>query len=426
MTNDSIEKLKEVLEMKITLAIYTLLLLTPMAVANENTFTLEEIVERVVKVSPSLEVHNRDLDISESKVKKARAQQYPQFEGAVLTGGIFNVIRADLFQPIYTFGKISADEKKAKKGVEVTIANISEARDETIARAKNAYFNLQLAHTLNDLATEERDNAKKLLSNVEELVSVGSPKATQIDKLNLKILVSNIDKHVVSSQKAIDIVRAELMRMLAIEENSDFDIESYALEPVEFEANELSYYKDKAIEDRPKIKAINAGLEAKLSSIKREKSEYYPTIFVGGTIRYSQSPLFRDTFIGGAGIGIRQVLNFFISADLSEAKAEYSKSIKEKDAFLQEIDLEVKKAYLDMQENKDNVNNEREGFRAARTLLRNASSNYDLGIGKVNELTNSIGTYLREGAEYYDTVFLYNIAVTNLEKVAGVLNKELE
>jgi outer membrane protein len=407
--------------MKKLLTLCAFLILSVDAIADDNIFTLDEILERVLITNPNLGVLSKDLEISQARVKKAKAEKYPRFDTAVISGGIFSVIRANLFQPIYTFGKISADEKKAKNGVEATIANISEARNNTITQAKTAYYNLQLAYALNDLAIKGRDEAKRVLSSVEELVRAGAPKVTQTDKLNLKILVSNVNKDVISAQERIDIARAELARMLAIEQKESFDIDSHTLKPIEFRPDELSYYKQKTQSQRPKLKALNAGIESDLHRVERERAEYYPTIFAGGTLSYNQSTIFRDTIIGGAGIGIRQVLNYDISANLSEAKAEYSKSLKERDAFLRDMDLEVEKAYLEMKENKDNLEFENEGFGQAKKLLQNSISNYDLGIGSLNELINAFGTYLREGSQYYQTVFLYNTSVANLEKVTGDL-----
>lgn len=411
--------------MKKAVVLFSLIFITLEASANDNIFTLNEIIERALMVSPNLEVINKELDISESQVKKARSKKFPQFNGAIISGGIFSVFRADLFQPIFTFGKISSAEGAAKKGVEATMAKISESRNDTIDQATKTYYKLQLAYTLKDLAIEGRDQTKKVLISVEELVRGGSPKATQIDKLNLTVLLSNINKDVVGSEKAVKLTRVQLKMILGIEENVTFDIDSHSLEPVKYEFKGLDYYTEKALKDRPQIKAIEAGLEARKYSIKKEKSEYYPTFFIGGTIRYNTSPLFDDTFIGGAGLGIKQTLNFTISADLSEARAEYSKSLKEKDALLKEMDFDVEKAYLDVKENRDKLEYDKEGFTAAKTLLRNATSNYDLGIGNVNDLMNALGTYLREGGEYYETVFLYNTTATNLEKVTGDLEKEL-
>ncbi len=403
------------------LTLCTFLILTFDASADDNIFTLDEILERVLITNPSLGVLDKDVNISESKVKKAKAEKYPQFDGAVVTGGIFTVVRADLFQPLFTFGKISSDEKRAEKGLEATIANISEARNDTITQAKTGYYNLQLAYALNDLAIEGRNEAQRVLSSVEEFIRVGSPKATEMDKLNLKILLSNISKDVVTSEKEIDVARAELIKMLAIEDKDSFDIDSHTLKPVEFKPDKLNYYQEKTQTNRPKLKALNAEAESKLHTVRRERANYYPTVFVGGTLRYNQSTLFRDTIIGGAGVGIKQVLNYGISADLSEAKAEYSKSLKERDAFLQDMDLEVEKAYLDVKENNNNLEFENEGFGEAKKLLQNAISNYDLGIGSLNELINAFGTYLREATQYYQTVFLYNMSVANLEMVTGDL-----
>lgn len=415
--------------MKKVLTIYSLcslMLLTLEAFANDNTFTLKEIIERVLIVSPNLEVLNKELDISESQVKKARSDKFPQFEVTAISGGIFSLVRGNLFQPLYTFGKISAAETAAKKGVEATTAKIREAQTDTVEQAKRAYYNLQLAYTLKDLAIEGRDRAKKTLDSVEELLRGGSPKATQMDKLNLTVSLSNMNKNVVSSEKAVELAKTVLKRMLGIEDETAFDIDSHSLEPIEFEVKGLAYFTEKALKERPQIRAIEAGLEAKRSSIKKAKSEYYPTFFAGGSISYNTSIIFDDTIIGGAGIGIKQELNFSTSADLSEAKAEYSKSLKEKDVELQEIDFEVRKTYLDVRESRDNLDYDKEGFRAAGTLLLNATSNYDLGIGSINDLINALETFLREGGEYYQTVFLYNISAAHLEKATGDLEKELK
>lgn len=405
--------------MKLVLFICASVLFTLESLTSENIFTLNEVIERAVAVSPNLDIVNKELDISLSQVKKARAEKFPKFESAVVSGGIFTVIRADFFQPIYTFGKISSAEGAAIKGVEAANAKINESRNDTVEQATTAYYNLQLAHTLNDLVAEGKDRSQKLLKSVEDLVSGGSPKANQMDKLNLKILLSNINKNVVSSEKEIKLSRAVLKRMLVIEDVNAFDIDSHSLKPIEFEVKNLNYYSEKALKESPQIQTLDAVLDAKSFLIQKAKSEYYPTFFFGGTLRYNQSTFFEDTFVGGAGVGIRQVLNFSIAADITEAKAEYSKSLKERDVALKEVDFEIEKAFLETKENRDNLDHEKEGFEAARTLLRNASSNYNLGIGNANEIIKALGTYLKESAEYHQAVYLHNISVAHLKGVTG-------
>ncbi|MGB7291356.1 MAG: TolC family protein [Thermodesulfobacteriota bacterium] len=403
--------------MKKVIFLWSFTLLTFDSLANDNIFTLEDVIERSLTVSPNLGVLSKELDISESKLKQARAKKYPQFTGTVLSGGIFNVIRADLFQPVYTFGKISSSEKAAEKGVEATMATIREGKSDTVEKATEAYYKLQLAYTLNEFAIEGKATTEKTLNRLEELLEIGSPKATQTDKLNLRVLLSNINKEVGRSVNAVELSKAVLKRMLGIE--NDFDIDSHSLEPIAFEINNLTFYKEKALKERPQIIATEAGLQAKEFLVKKAKSEYFPTIFVGGTLRYSQSTIFEDTIIGGAGIGINQVLNFSISADISEAKAEYTKSLKEKDVLLDEIDLDIEKAYIDVIENKDNIDNDKEGLEAARTLLLNTASNYDLGIGTIKDLINALSTFLNEGGEYYQSVYLHNLSVARLKRVTG-------
>ncbi|MCH7950214.1 MAG: TolC family protein, partial [Candidatus Dadabacteria bacterium] len=331
----------------------------------------------------------------------------------------FTIIRANLFQPVYTFGKISSSERAAEKGVEATMATIRDGQADTVEKATMSYYRLQFAYTLNSLVIKEQQTLEKTSAGVEELVEGGSPKATQTDKLNLKILLSNVNTSVVSSTKEVQLSRAILKRMLGIENENDFDIESHILEPVAFETNSLRFYKETSLNENPLIMATEANLGAKKFLVKKAESEYYPTIFLGGTLRYNQSIFFDDTLIAGAGLGISQVLNFSISAEISEAKAQYLKSIKEKDIMLDEIDADIEKSYLDMIENRNNIENEKVGFEAAKTLLRNATSNYTLGIGGISDLINAYSAFFKEGREYYESVYLYNLSVAHLKRAAG-------
>ncbi len=405
--------------MRTILFLSVFMIFTLDSLSDDNIFSLDEVIQRAQIVSPNLGVLNEELVISESRLQNARSKKLPQFDGSVISAGVFTVVRANLFQPIYTFGKISSSEKAAEKGVEATKATIKDGQADTVEKAIVSYYKLQFAYTLADLVTKEQQTVEKMFAGVDELVEGGSPKATQTDKLNLKILLSNVNRSVVSSTKEVQLSRAIIKRMLGIVNENDFDIDSHTLEPVAFESNSLRFYKDTSLYENPMIKASEANLEAKEFLVKRAKREYYPTIFIGGTLRYNQSTFFDDTFIAGAGLGISQVLNFSISADINEAKAQYLKSIKEKDVMLDEIDVDIEKSYLDMIENKNNIENEKVGFEAAETLLRNATSNYELGIGSISDLINAYSAFFKEGSEYYESVYLYNLSLTHLKRAAG-------
>lgn len=405
--------------MKAILFLSIFMIFTIESSAEDNIFTLDEVIQRAQIVSPNLGVLNEELVISESKLQNARSKKLPEFDGTVISAGVFTIIRANLFQPVYTFGKISSSERAAEKGVEATMATIRDGQADTVEKATMSYYRLQFAYTLNSLVIKEQQTLEKTSAGVEELVEGGSPKATQTDKLNLKILLSNVNTSVVSSTKEVQLSRAILKRMLGIENENDFDIESHILEPVAFETNSLRFYKQNSLNENPLIMATEANLEAKEFLVKRAEREYYPTIFLGGTLRYNQSTFFDDTLIAGAGLGINQVLNFSISAEISEAKAQYLKSVKEKDIMLDEIDADIEKSYLDMIENRNNIENEKVGFEAAKTLLRNATSNYTLGIGGISDLINVYSAFFKEGSEYYESVYLYNLSVAHLKRAAG-------
>src|SRR5699024_6417256 len=97
---------------------------------------------------------------------------------------------------------------------------------------------------------------------------------------------------------------------------------TYFIDPVKNTIKSLSYYKTRAIGERPEILALEDGIDAAEHALEATKSKNYPMLFVGFTATYIHTPnpplgsyafKFNESNFATAalGIGFRQNLDFW-------------------------------------------------------------------------------------------------------------------
>lgn len=79
--------------MKTILFLSVFMIFTLESLADDNIFTLDEVIQRAQIVSPNLGVLNEELVISESRLQNARSKKLPQFDGTVISAGVFTIIK---------------------------------------------------------------------------------------------------------------------------------------------------------------------------------------------------------------------------------------------------------------------------------------------------------------------------------------------
>ena len=85
----------------------------------------------------------------------------------------------------------------------------------------------------------------------------------------------------------------------------------------------------------------------------------------------------------------------------------------------QSVYLEVKQAYIDLQNAKDSIPVSQLAMMQAKEQYDLASGRYKVGLGDAVELKDAENTYRKAQLEYYSNLMNYNIAAANLERVTG-------
>jgi outer membrane protein TolC len=83
--------------------------------------------------------------------------------------------------------------------------------------------------------------------------------------------------------------------------------------------------------------------------------------------------------------------------------------------------LDLREAYVGLQQNGRNVENAREAMQTARQYVFLTKSNIDIGLGEKKDYSDALQAYLLSQGRYLEAIMKFNMAVATLEqKVGGV------
>lgn len=423
--------------------------------------TLDQCIKKAIEVSPEIGESRYEEEVYKSKKLQADSAVYPQIEVLAITGpspeakreyispsintsvattvnGIFGSADVTLIQPIYTFGKISSYREAASSGIKVAKAGVEKKTSDIVLRIKEMYYGLLLAKDMKNLMLEVRDELVESIKKAEKQIEIGSPWADEVNLFKLRTFLGEIDRNLNEAEKWIAVAKDALVTSMGLRRGTEFDIADTSITPESKIPEELNSYLKNAVELRPEFVQLKEGLNARNALIGVEKSNYYPQLFIGlkasiaGATNRDKvdNPYIYDYFnhaYGAAFIGLKWSIDFGITEGrVKEAQAEYYKLLEKKKFADEAIPLQVRKAYLDMEEAKKNIIETEKAYKNARKWLVAAIANFDMGIGDAKEVADAAVAYLQMKANNLRSIYNHRMSFANLLYATGLDLKEIK
>lgn len=350
---------------------------------------------------------------------------------------MFNRIEFSAIQPIWTWGEISRSIDAADAGVKVEVATTEGTSHQVAERTAQLYFSLQLTEALSRLTTEAGDIVEKAINEINRLLEEGDPGVDDADLFQVRITEQEFLQRVVEADESRHTARMALARMMFLPENQTVSPTSVILDPLPFELKELNDYLLAALNHRPEMEGVAAGMDARSAQVDVAKSQLYPKLFVaaGGKWSYAAgrerqpNPFVSDPFLSRGlqiGIGFRQNLSFGqTKAKINQAQAQFAEVAAQSDAARQLILFEVEEAYRNVIVTKQAVASKEESLLISKEWLRLEQVNFDLEIGDTENLVKAVKENLTLRAARHEAVFKYNMAIVKLLSKTGILVQTL-
>jgi len=301
--------------------------------------------------------------------------------------------------------------------------NFVGAQKELVLSIKDAYFNVIRAKMLIDVSKDAVKRGEEQLKTAQSRYELGSASLSEV--LKAKVLRSNAKLDMISAENSYNLAKADLNYRMGIDVAENIEIAEDLLE----RAFDIDYEKalSEALYNNPSYRKANYDLSKAKSDLLAAKAQFLPNVSFGvthGTTVLDQADLlgFQEEFANRSfyvQLSYNIFTNFFDFSNVV-ANKKYVNSQKENLVNTKNaVSLEVRQAFLDIQQNREKLLLNEESVAAAQEDLNIVKEKYNLGAATIIEVLDAEVSFKQAQVNQVQALFDYNLAVSRLEKVMG-------
>ena len=441
----------------------------PVMAQDTLTVNLTQFIERGLQASGQVSYESRSVDLAQNRVSMAQAQrilpridfssQHGVIPGVVSTDprnlspsqfyldpnlendwedwAIFTRAELNAIQPIYSWGAIQSAINAARSGARAAEFQFDAVKAEAELQLYELYYSYLLALEISRILDEADREINRVERELYRMREEGDPDLKESDIFKFEIFKSEFQVQRVEVREGMNFVNRIWNYALQAGPNQVFMPYESFLDPIPFQLQEFEYYQHLALNARPELKGVESGIDALRSSLDAVKAQQYPTLFLGITGSYANTPnrprqsnpfIINNTNYasGGVGFGIRQNLNFSgLRNSVDRAEIEYRRVGDLHKAVTDGITLEINERYREAVIAEVRVRQTEEALVTARNWVRNEQLNYDIGFGDVEDLLDSVQKELELRLQLKQNIFDLNKRVAALYKAGGIPIQQL-
>jgi len=403
---------------------------------------LREVIERALAASEELKIKEREINKAEEMYRSVRSAALPHV--AAHSSRTYNIdypapmhlneyedeFGVSASQIVWSFGKVVHAISSARKLVEANRFNREASRQEVIFAAKLGYYSALLARNTLSIMKGSYANAVLNRKLLDQRSYGGRSPRYEIVRLDAEI-ASRMPR--VNEAKAeLDMAIETLRRLIGADPASKIELKGGFLKAYP----NLDYDRLVAMvyENEPSLKALSKTVESAEAKVKSSVAGFFPTISAFSSLNYSRGSMMQ-TFFGRSGKFDRYVsagINVSIpiweggqkEAELGQARADKEIALLNKEKVEKEILLELKKAYLEYQQYKNNLKSDNEAVRLAEESFKQMQEMFASGQATLADLNDAERLLTSQRLNKEMTLFNINVALAKIERlIAGEYNE---
>jgi len=432
--------------------------------AEGPVLTLPELISMALNFSPEVKASKSEVALAQEQRNEARGYRWPQFDATGMTGvvpnarlpvvvgqgnalsypdpknklhgvNIFGRMDFSVVQPLYTFGKIAFREEAANRNVKVKEVGVDAKKGEVIFHVSEAYYGLILSEQGKDAVREARSYLTDTRVRIDRLLAIRSPNVRESDRYRLAAYEGGVEKFGAQADEGAKVANVALRALTGQGNGANLKVATDL--PTPTAPKSLDHYVRTALELRPEFTQLKEGLAARQLLVDAAKADRYPSFFLAvvGQLagapgrKHIQDPYIIDYFNDNYAfpfVGAKWHFDFgILKAKVNQARAELDQLRHTEKTALMGIPVEVAQVHGKVQENyKASLGMEKAYINARRWLIT-AFSNFDMGIGKLEEIFTAFERYGVFRGDYLMALYDYNLNLAKLDKVTGAFRSSL-
>ena len=322
-----------------------------------------------------------------------------------------------LTQPLYTSGQLSLANKQARLSFTIATQELNQTQREVVYQAKESFYSALLAMENLETAEKALNQAKAHLEVVESFYRSG--RVSRFDLLRAKVEVANLRPEVIRARNNLNLAKERLASILSLPSLS-LEIEG------KLEFKPLTITLDEAIKTafvaRNDLKSLEIQKDIAEVSLQIARVKNYPSLSFVGNYEFTY-PGEEDEWDRSWNINL--VLSFpFFDSGKNKALVEQAKSrLRQLELSISQlkdaIELEVKKAFWDMQTAKEVFFAQKKNVEQAEEALSIAEGRYKSGTITQIEVLDASLALTQARLACSRALYEYNLATAALIKAMG-------
>jgi outer membrane protein TolC len=293
-----------------------------------------------------------------------------------------------------------------------------------------AFHNLLLAEANSDVIRETHAQRQKHLELARIRYENGV--ATEVDVLRSEVNVANIEPEIIRADNRVRLARSELNNLIVVDLETPTEIVG-DLEYLPWDAGSLEAIQEQTLVQRPSIKTMQNQLQQARLTLALAQAENKLSVDLEGQVGYAvrEPQNFFNNDFSKWSITFNFNLPLFDSGRKSglvmQARARVRAAEYRLEKYENDVRLEVKQAYDDMQSSEKAIHAARLSVSQAEKVLEMMEANYQYGAATTLDVMDSQTTLAAARNEEIGAIYEYEMAKARLRLASGspILEQEV-
>lgn len=327
------------------------------------------------------------------------------------------------------FGRESENSAATSRAVAAE-QGVTRTRQSVVFQAVSGYLNIFRNVQLVKASEENLKRDRRQLERITESNRVGALSLADVYRQQSQVASDELD--LINAQNNLDKAKADLMSFIGMSmfeevEIADAtipsDIDSVLMREGSDVMADFAGLARRALQARPDYQSAVQGVDAAQSSVTSAKSNYFPSIGLSAGYGRSGNEIgdpFRNSSINwGASLSWNIFDGFRTNQSVQNAIASRRNAEIQLAQSERDINVEVKKALLDLDASRKSYEASQKGLVSATEDRKIAEERYNLGAGTLLDLFTANASFIRAQVNKVNSVYSFLTAKHNLEYVIG-------
>jgi len=327
-------------------------------------------------------------------------------------------------QPLFTGWKLTISRELASLGINTAKIQKETVTQDLVLNVKGAYFGILQAEKLKNVAKQAVEQLKAHLMVSQAFYDEGI--IAKNDLLQTEVQMAQARQNLISTTNRVEIARSLFNKLLRRELDQRLKIKDMLdYYPVRLS---LDQCMKKAELNRPEIKEVSLNIASAKKNVELIKSNYYPSVTLIGNYQRETDDVLLEADPGEDAdnwtITLKGEWTFWEwkkkRHDVASARAKLTKTKYLLNEIKDNIDLEVKDAYLYLREAEKNIQVAKTAIVQAEENFRMNEERYKQQVATSTDVLDAQTLLTQARTNYFNALSEHNIAWAKLERAMGI------